>query len=141
MNYRERFKKWFTLDHVVDLSVDIVLIIWDVITSPILIVMRLLRTFLGRWFTGKLKAGARGIAHYFERKREYRLEHNIGIIKTYWFLILSSPFILFGIALGVMFLIVGAELFQWVFDVEKGLLSDNPDPDHISDSKISDALE
>ena len=64
MNYRERFKKWFTLDHVVDLSVDIVLIIWDVITSPILIVMRLLRTFLGRWFTGKLKAGARGIAHY-----------------------------------------------------------------------------
>jgi len=54
-----RIKKWFTIDHVVDLLVDIALIIYEVISSPILIVMRLLRHFVGEWFTGKIKAGVR----------------------------------------------------------------------------------
>ena len=94
---RQRIKKWCTIDHVVDLSVDIFLLIWDVITSPILIVMRILRHFIGEWFTDKIKAGVRWIAHWFERKREYRLEHGHGLFRTYWFLILPSPFILLAL--------------------------------------------
>jgi hypothetical protein len=102
-NLKQRIKKWCTIDHVVDLSVDIFLLVWDVITSPILIVMRILRHFIGEWFTGKIKAGVRKIAHWFERKREFRLEHGHGLFRTYWFLILPSPFILlaFIIALAI----------------------------------------
>ena len=125
----ERLKKWCTIDHLVDLIVDILLIIWDVISSPILIVMRLARHVIGSWFTDKIKAGVRWIAHWFERKREYRLKHGHGLIRTYWILILTSPFILFAIAIGVMALIVGAEVFAWIFDAEQGLFSDNPNMD------------
>ena len=98
---RQRIKKWCTIDHVVDLSVDIFLLIWDVITSPILIVMRVLRHFIGEWFTDKIKAGVRWIAHWFERKREYRLEHGHGLFRTYWFLILPSPFILLALIIAL----------------------------------------
>ena len=97
----KRIKKWCTIDHIVDLSVDLFLIIWDVITSPILIVMRILRHFIGEWFTDKIKAGVRWIAHWFERKRAYRLEHGHGLFRTYWFLILPSPFILLALILAL----------------------------------------
>jgi len=93
MSIKQRIKKWCTIDHVVDLSVDIFLIIWDVITSPVLIVMRVLRHFVGEWFTDKIKAGVRWIAHWFERKRAWRKERGYGIFRTYWFLILPSPVI------------------------------------------------
>ena len=94
----KRIKKWFTIDHVVDLAVDIALMIWDVITSPVLIVVRILRHFIGEWFTDKIKTGVRWIAHWFERKRAYRLEHGHGIFRTYWWLIILTPFVLIGIA-------------------------------------------
>ena len=98
---RQQIKKWCTIDHVVDLSVDVFLLIWDVITSPILIVMRVLRHFVGEWFTDKIKAGVRWIAHWFERKREFRLKHGRGLFRTYWFLILPSPFILLAFILAL----------------------------------------
>ena len=125
----KRLKKWFTIDHCVDLAVDIFLIIWDVISSPILIVMRILRHFIGEWFIDKIKAGVRWIAHWFERKRAYRLEHGIGIFRTYWWLIILSPILLIGIGLGITFLYIGAEMLNWIFDVNTGLFSDNPDID------------
>ena len=100
-NIKQRIKKWCTIDHIVDLSVDIFLLIWDVITSPILIVMRILRHFIGEWFTDKIKAGVRWIAHWFERKRAYRLEHGRGVFRTYWFLILPSPFILLALIIAL----------------------------------------
>ena len=89
-----KIKKWFTIDNCVDFAVDILLIIWEVISSPVLIVMRLARHFVGEWVTGKIKAFIRWIAHWFERKRAYRLKHGIGLFRTYWWLILSSPIIL-----------------------------------------------
>ena len=98
MSIKQRIKKWCTIDHIVDLSVDLFLIIWDVITSPVLIVMRILRHFIGEWFIDKIKAGVRWIAHWFERKRAYRLEHGHGIFRTDWWLIILTPFVLIGIA-------------------------------------------
>ncbi len=100
-NLKQRIKKWCTIDHIVDLSVDIFLLIWDVISSPILIVMRVIRHFVGEWFTDKIKAGVRWIAHWFERKRAYRLKHRHGLFRTYWFLILPSPFILLALILAL----------------------------------------
>jgi len=112
----KRLKKWCTIDHIVDLCVDLFLIIWDVITSPVLIVMRILRHFIGEWFIDKIKAGVRWIAHWFERKRAYRLEHGHGIWRTYWFLIILSPIILVGILITVAVTIFSMELSGAIFD-------------------------
>jgi hypothetical protein len=104
----KRLKKWFTIDHCVDLAVDVLLMIWDVITNPVLIVVRIIRHFIGEWLTDRIKGFFRWIAHWFERKREYRLEHGHGILRTYWFLILPSPFMLLllmmllGISIGIV---------------------------------------
>ena len=116
MSIKQRIRKWCTIDHVVDLSVDLFLIIWDVITSPVLIVMRILRHFIGEWFTDKIKAGVRWIAHWFERKRAYRLEHGIGIFRTYWWLILLSPIILVATLITVAVTIFSMELSGAIFD-------------------------
>tara|TARA_B100000941_G_C28444306_1_gene521420 strand:+ start:498 stop:833 length:336 start_codon:yes stop_codon:yes gene_type:complete len=51
----QRFRKWLNLDHIVDLCVDLFLILFDVITSPILIVMRLLRWTVGKYILDGLK--------------------------------------------------------------------------------------
>ena len=91
----QRFKDWWTIDHIVDLCVDALLLIWEVVTSPILIVVRVIRHFIGDWFTGGLKAIIKSILRWFKRKREYRLEHGHGIFRTYWWLMLLSPFIVF----------------------------------------------
>ena len=112
----KRIKKWCTIDHIVDLSVDLFLIIWDVITSPVLIVMRILRHFIGEWFIDKIKAGVRWIVHWFERKRAYRLEHGIGIFRTYWWLILLSPIILVATLITVAVTIFSMELSGAIFD-------------------------
>ena len=91
----QRFKEWWTIDHVVDLCIDALLLLWEVVTSPILIVVRIARHFIGDWFVGGLKRITRAIVHWFARKREYRKTHGHGIFRTYWWLILLSPFILF----------------------------------------------
>ena len=105
----KRLKKWCTIDHCVDLAVDIFLIIWDVISSPILIVMRILRHFIGEWIVDSIKAVIRWIAHWFERKRAYRLKHGHGILRTYWLQIILSPFVAIVLWLGSM-LIYGMTL-------------------------------
>lgn len=95
---KDRFAQWITLDRATDLTVDIFLIIFDVLTHPILIVVRIFRWFMNLWFVDRLKRMARWCAHWFERKRAYRLAHGHGIIRTYWWLILLSPVILALIA-------------------------------------------
>ena len=103
----QKFKAWWTVDHVVDLAVDMMLLFWEVISSPVLIVVRIIRHFLGEWIIDGIKAGIKGIIHYFQRKRAYRLAHGHGLFRTYWFLILPSPFILLlitlllGISIGI----------------------------------------
>ena len=91
----QRFKEWWTIDHVVDLCVDALLLIWEVVSSPILIVVRIIRHFIGDWFVGGIKSIIKIVVRWFACKREYRLEHRHGILRTYWWLILLSPIILF----------------------------------------------
>ena len=91
----QRFKEWWTIDHVVDLCVDALLLIWEVVSSPILIVVRIIRHFIGDWFVGGLKNIIKKIVRWFANKREYRKAHGHGIFRTYWYLILTSPIIFF----------------------------------------------
>ena len=50
----QRFKKWWNVDHVVDLAVDMFLLLFEVITSPILIVMRLVRYVIGEYLLDRI---------------------------------------------------------------------------------------
>lgn len=102
MSIKQRIKKWCTIDHIVDLAVDILLMIWDVITNPVLIIMRILRHFIGEWIVNNIKGFFRCIAHWFEQKRAWRKEHGHGIFRTYWFLILPSPVLIVLLWLGGM---------------------------------------
>ena len=48
-------KKYFNLDNMVDTGVDIALVVFDVLSSPILIVMRVIRWFLNEFVLGHVK--------------------------------------------------------------------------------------
>ena len=60
----QRFRKWLNIDHIVDLSVDLFLILFDVLSSPILIVMRLLRWTVGKFMLDGLKGKIKRLIHW-----------------------------------------------------------------------------
>ena len=64
----QRFRKWLNIDHIVDLCVDLFLILFDVITSPILIVMRLLRWTVGKYFLDEIKNKIKRLIYWLKTK-------------------------------------------------------------------------
>ena len=64
----ERVKKWFNVDNIIDASVDLFLILFDVLSSPILIVMRLARFVIGNYLLGGVKNKIKRVAHWVEDK-------------------------------------------------------------------------
>ena len=60
----QRFRKWLNIDHIVDLAVDLFLILFDVLSSPILIVMRLLRWTVGKFMLDGLKNKIKRLIHW-----------------------------------------------------------------------------
>ena len=54
-----------TADNMVDLSVDIFLIVFDVLSSPILIVMRIVRWILAKFINEHVKNFINKIVHWF----------------------------------------------------------------------------
>jgi len=63
-NWRE---KW-TVDHTIDVVVDVTLLLIDVIMSPVLIVVRLVRYVIGDWITDKIKSGIKIAVHWWEKR-------------------------------------------------------------------------
>ena len=61
----KQFKEWNTVDHWIDLIVDIGLIAFDVLSSPILIVVRFFRYFMNTWVNGYIKNFLKWIVHKF----------------------------------------------------------------------------
>ena len=59
----QRFKKWSTVDRWIDLSVDIGLIAFDVLSSPILIIVRTARYFLNKYVNKHIKRFLKWFAH------------------------------------------------------------------------------
>ena len=64
----QRFRKWLNIDHIVDLAVDLFLILFDVLSSPILIVMRLLRWTVGKFMLDGLKGKIKRLIHWTKGK-------------------------------------------------------------------------
>ena len=96
----ERLKRWFNVDHLVDLSVDLFLLLFDVLSSPILIVMRLIRFTLSNFFADSIKKYIKRIIHWIEKKPR-------------WVKAILIPFTIVGIFAVMIFLI----LFEMFFDV------------------------
>ena len=61
----KQFKEWNTDDHWIDLILDIGLIAFDVLSSPILIVVRFFRYFMNKWVNGYIKNFLKWIVHKF----------------------------------------------------------------------------
>ena len=88
-----------TADNMVDLSVDIFLIVFDVLSSPILIVMRVVRWILAKFVNNHVKSFIKRIVHWFLDNRKIRLERRQNIFRYYWYLWLLSPFIVFALCM------------------------------------------
>ena len=57
MILKERVKKAVNTDNILDLIVDMSLILFDVLSSPILLVMRVIRYFFNKFVRGYFKRG------------------------------------------------------------------------------------
>ena len=97
LTIKERWRKAMTADNMVDLSVDIFLIVFDVLSSPILIVMRVVRWILAKFINEHVKSFIKKIVHWFLDHRKIRLERGQNIFRYYWYLWLLSPFIVFAL--------------------------------------------
>ena len=61
MKIKKRFKKAMNSDNALDLVVDMSLILFDVLSSPILIVMRVFRYFFNKFVKDYVKKGIKWI--------------------------------------------------------------------------------
>jgi hypothetical protein len=106
LTLRERWRKACTADNIVDLSVDCFLLFFEVLSSPILIVMRAVRWVINKFFVDRLKNIVKRIVHWFMDNRVKRLAKGQNIFRYYWWLWLLSPIILLSLML-VISLIYG----------------------------------
>jgi hypothetical protein len=103
LTIRERWRKACTADNIVDFSVDVFLIVFDVLSSPILIVMRVVRWLLAKFVNEHVKNFIKKIVHWFLDQRKIRLAKGQNIFRYYWLLWLFSPVILIGLFLIIAF--------------------------------------
>ena len=100
---RQRWRKAITADNIVDFSVDVFLIVFDVLSSPILIVMRVIRWLLAKFINQRVKNFLKKIVHWFIDNRKIRLKKGQNIFRYYWYLWLLSPVILIVLLLIIAF--------------------------------------
>ena len=100
LTFRERWRKACTADNIVDVSVDCFLLFFEVLSSPILIVMRAVRWVINKFFVDRLKGVVKRIVHWFMDNRVKRLAKGQNIFRYYWWLWLLSPIILFALMIG-----------------------------------------
>ena len=96
-----RWRKACTADNIVDLSVDCFLLFFEVLSSPILIVMRAVRWVINKFFVDRLKNIVKRIVHWFMDNRVKRLAKGQNIFRYYWWLWLLSPVMLILLMLGI----------------------------------------
>ena len=70
VSVNKRLKKLFNTNNIIDVSVDISLIIFDVLSSPILIVVRLVRYIFNKFFKKFLVNGIKRIIVMLKGKNE-----------------------------------------------------------------------
>ena len=99
LTIKQRWRRAMTADNIVDLSVDIFLIVFDVLSSPILIVMRVVRWILAKFVNEHVKTFIKRIVHWFLDQRKIRQSRGQNIFRYYWYLWLLSPVIMLGLSL------------------------------------------
>ncbi len=62
---KKRIKKMMNSDNVIDMSVDVMLIVFDVLSSPILMVVRILRYAFNKFIRGYVIRGIKWILNKF----------------------------------------------------------------------------
>ena len=70
VSVNKRFKKLFNTNNIIDVSVDLGLILFDVLSSPILIVVRLVRYIFNKFFKKFLVNGIKRIIVMLKGKNE-----------------------------------------------------------------------
>ena len=60
---REKWKKLCTTDNIIDLSVDAFILLADVLTSPILIIVRLVKHIVNIYFIERIKRVIKWFVH------------------------------------------------------------------------------
>ena len=117
LTLRERWRKACTADNIVDLIVDCFLLFFEVLSSPILIVMRAVRWFINKYLVDKLKSLVKRIVHWFMDNRVKRLAKGQNIFRYYWWLWLLSPIILIVLVFSTALIygfVTGLNLgFEW----------------------------
>ncbi len=99
LTIRERWRKAMTADNIVNFSADVFLIVFDLLSSPILIVMRVIRWLLAKFVNEHVKNFIKKIVHWFLDQRKIRLARGQNIFRYYWYLWLLSPVIMLGLSL------------------------------------------
>lgn len=61
--FKTRVKGLWNVDSIIDVFVDMLLLLLDVITSPILIAVRLIRHFFNSWIKNTIKRILKWFAH------------------------------------------------------------------------------
>ena len=116
LTLRERWKKACTADNIVDLSVDCFLLFFEVLSSPILIVMRAVRWFINKYLVDKLKNLVKKIVHWFMDNRVKRLKKGQNVFRYYWWLWLLSPIILTALIIGSILIWGMVTSLNWGFE-------------------------
>ena len=60
---KARLKKIATTDNIIDLSVDVLLLVYDVLSSPILIIVRIIRYYVKKFINKYLKKYIKWFVH------------------------------------------------------------------------------
>ena len=100
----DKLRNWCNIDNIVDASVDLFLILFDVLSSPILIVMRLTRYVVGKYMLDGVRNKIKKVAHWTEGKP-------IILQIITWILLVGVA----GILLTLMWLI-GTAFGEWIMD-------------------------
>ena len=116
LTLRERWNKACTADNIVDLSVDCFLLFFEVLSSPILIVMRAVRWFINKYLVDKLKNLVKKIVHWFMDNRVKRLKKGQNVFRYYWWLWLLSPIILIALIIGSILIWGMVTSLNWGFE-------------------------
>ena len=101
---REKLRKWLNVDNIIDATVDLFLILFDVLSSPILIVMRLARYVVGKYMLGGVKNKIKKVAHWTENK-------HIAIKIIVWILIICV-----GIIILTLMWRLGTAFGEWIME-------------------------
>lgn len=69
---KKKLHDLWNVDSIIDLMVDLLLLIFDVIYSPILIIVRLIRHFFNEWIVNTVKRFLKWFAHKILRIPEVK---------------------------------------------------------------------